>query len=177
MYCPGCATQNLEEVKFCRVCGINLASVQLALAEQSTTLPTRDSKIARLTANSLNHRRQGMKKVIEGTGLVAGSTLVGAALGIFSNQADWIMIWLVFGAWMAVIGMLSLATGIGKLIESKYLSRQVQQIDDAPLRMAPPTEFRKVAAPVTSPRLTPVTSVTEHTTELLNETPGQNGER
>jgi hypothetical protein len=175
MYCPGCGTQNLDEAKFCRVCGTNLATVALALTEHAPNLSNRDSKIARLNANSTLYRRQGMKKIIEGSGLVAASTLVGAALGVFSNQADWIMIWLIFGAWLAVFGVLSLAKGIGSLIESKYALKQIKEFGVESVAISPPTEFKSVASANTSPTLTPVTSVTEHTTKLLDEAQVQNG--
>ena len=169
MYCPGCATQNLDDAQFCRVCGTNLANVALALSDQNSNLSNRDQKSTRLSTNARNYRRQGINKLIEGCGLIAGSTLVGAALAIFSHKPDWIMIWLIFGAWLAVFGVLSLAKGIGNLIEWKYVLRELEKSSGVRMEMPVAAEFRGVAAPVTSPKLTPITSVTEHTTELLDE--------
>jgi len=169
MYCPGCATQNLDDAKFCRVCGTNLASVALALSEHNSNLSNRGQKSGRLSTNVRNLRRQGINKLIEGCGLIAGSTLVGAALAIFSNKPDWIMVWLIFGAWLAVFGVISIAKGIGNLIEWKYVLRELEEATSARLEMPVAAGFKDVAAPVTSPKLTPITSVTEHTTELLDE--------
>ncbi len=169
MYCPGCATPILEEAKFCRVCGINLAGVALSLSDQTPNLSNRDAEASRLSANARNHRRLAMKKLIEGGGLLSASTLVGAALGIFSNQKDWIMIWLIFGAWMGVVGVLFIAKAIESLIEARYTLNELQDHQAVP-EIHPAAEFKNIAAPVTSPRLTPVTSVTENTTQLLNDT-------
>ncbi len=32
MYCPKCGAQNAEDVKYCRVCGVNLSLVPKALS-------------------------------------------------------------------------------------------------------------------------------------------------
>ena len=174
MYCPGCATQNLDDAKFCRVCGTNLSAVALALSGQTSRVSKRD---ARTSTSPERYRRHGMNKLIEGTGLIAGSTLVGAALAIFSGKPDWIFIWLVFGAWLAVLGVMSIAKGIGGLIEWKYVSKELAQTEAARLEMPALAELNDVAAPITSPKLSPITSVTEHTTKLLDDAKVQNGKR
>ena len=104
MYCPGCATQNLDDAKFCRVCGTNLAAVAMALSDKGSQLSKHDRKSGRLRRDR-DYRRHGINKLIEGTGLIASSTLVGAALAIFSGKPDWVVIWMIFGAWLAVLGI------------------------------------------------------------------------
>jgi hypothetical protein len=171
MYCPGCGSQNLDDGKFCRVCGTNLANVALALSGETPRVSKRD---ARTSTSPEKYRRHGMNKLIEGTGLIAGSTLVLAALAIFSNKPDWIIIWVVFGAWLAVLGFLSIAKGISSLIEWKYTSKELAKAEGGRLEMPAVAELNDVAAPITSPKLTPITSVTEHTTKLLDEAKVQN---
>ena len=166
MYCPGCATQNVGEAKFCRGCGLNLTNVALAVTDQSSSISRPGSKRTQVSANS--KKGLAVKKLIEGSGLIAASTLVGAALGIFSNAKDWIVIWLVFGAWLAVVGTLSIAKGIGILIELKYFDEQFDEMGGEQ-EIAAPTNSELVAAPTNSLRLTPVASVTESTTQLLND--------
>jgi hypothetical protein len=80
----------------------------------------------------------------------------------------------VFGAWLAVLGFLSIAKGISNLIEWKYTSKELAKAEGGRLEMPAVAELNDVAAPITSPKLTPITSVTEHTTKLLDEAKVQN---
>ncbi len=174
MYCPGCATQNHDDAKFCRVCGTNLETVALALSGQDSHMSKRGDSSGRLSKDKRDYRRHAVNKLIEGTGLIVGSTLVGAALAIFSGKPDWIIIWMVFGAWLAVLGILSIGKGISSLIEWKYSSRELETSKEYS-EMLPPSDFKDIAAPITSPKLTPIPSVTENTTKLLDEAKIQNG--
>lgn len=114
MFCPRCAVQNLEGAKFCRACGTNFEMVALALAGQQ--LPSD----AEPHETWLQMRRRGVSSLVRASGLLGSSLLVGAALGLFSNQNDWIIIWMVFCGWMAVWGVFSMVSGVQALLESKY---------------------------------------------------------
>src|ERR1700675_869933 len=113
MYCPRCAAQNLETVKFCRVCGTNVETVALALAGQfdSVRNSSDDPKNSRAATTAFEKRSEGLKKIVRAAGLLGSSALVGAALALFSHEADWIVLWIIFGGWMACLGMLSLTSG------------------------------------------------------------------
>jgi len=148
---------------------LNLTNVALALSDQGVS--RKGAKLTKVSANS--KKRLAVKKLIEGSGLIAASTLLGAALGIFSNAKDWIVIWLVFGAWLAVVGTLSIAKGIGILIELKYFEEQFDEMNEDQQQIATPTESKLVGAPTNSLPLTPVASVTESTTQLLNDPTNQ----
>jgi uncharacterized membrane protein YvbJ len=94
MYCPRCATQNLEGAKFCRACGTNLETVALVLAQQLD--PAQSDKDAakkpKAGKNKLEKRSEGLTKIVRASGLIGASALVGAALALFSNKPDWIII-------------------------------------------------------------------------------------
>ena len=83
MYCPRCATQNLDGAKFCRACGTNLETVALALAQQlDPTHPSGDKDAAKKpkpSKNKLEKRSEGVTKIVRASGLIGASALVGAA--------------------------------------------------------------------------------------------------
>ena len=166
MYCPRCATPNLEGVKFCRACGTNLVTVALALEEQSSPLTKQDPPPDKIQDDWLSKRRYGMKKIVEGTGLISASTLLGAALGVFSHEPHWIIIWFVMVGWMAVIGVMALAYGIGSLLESRFIRRELMR-PETQLPVLTTRTNDPFSAPITSPKLS-APSVTDNTTELLN---------
>jgi hypothetical protein len=68
MFCPKCGAENPEDVRFCRVCGANLANV-LAFVEGS--LATEDEFVA--NENDVNLYSSGLRNIILGMGfLVTG---------------------------------------------------------------------------------------------------------
>src|SRR4029078_9321680 len=120
-----CATQNLDGAKFCRACGTNLETVALALAQldpaQSASAVTKKPKAAK---NKLEKRSEGVEKLVRATGLIGASAVVGAALAVFSNKPDWIIILMIFAVWMSCWGFIWLVSGIAALIESRFTPLQ-----------------------------------------------------
>src|SRR4029450_13362682 len=128
MYCPRCATQNLEGAKFCRACGTNLETVALALAQQlDPSLSDKDAaKKPKAAKKKLEKRREALMKMVRASGLIGASALVGAALALFSNKPDWIIVWMIFAGWMACWGVMLLVSGIAALIESGFTPLQAR---------------------------------------------------
>lgn len=115
-------------------------------------------------------RRDGVSKLIDGTGWIGASSIVGVALGLFSNTNDWIFVWLGLAAWMACVGIIQWSQGINKLIEARYLSREVKSAAaDAAFVSQQIGKGKPVALPEVSQtnELAHPRSVTDHTTELL----------
>ncbi|HKO99934.1 MAG TPA: zinc-ribbon domain-containing protein [Pyrinomonadaceae bacterium] len=169
MFCPRCATQNLDDVKFCRGCGTNLEIVSLALSGQQ--LPSKSNNESKETW--LQMRRRGVSSLVRATGLLGSSLLIGAALGLFSNQNDWIIIWMVFCGWMAVWGVFSLVSGVQALLESRYVREEVRETP-APAQLWNPAPPQQLPDAVSGLGTTIPTSVTEHTTRALAEPPAKN---
>jgi hypothetical protein len=173
MYCPRCATQNLDGAKFCRACGTNLETVALALAQQldPAQLDKDAAKKPKAAKNKLEKRSEGQTKIVRALGLFGASALVGAALALFSNKPDWIIIWMIFAGWMACWGVIWLVAGIAALIESRFMPLQAGHTagetvsPTRPLRSGDDQEMLPTSA---TPKLSLPPSVTEHTTELLN---------
>ena len=177
MYCPRCATQNLDDVKFCRACGTNLETVALALSGKK--LPTRPGtgkgkgEKSKPEKGWLEKRREGMDGIVKGIGLLGASLIIGVALGLFSNVPDWIIIWAGLAGWMACWGFISIVSGIGALAESRFLRRQLEQPTDltATQIIQTPSSSTQELPPDRSaaPKLSPPPSVTEQTTQPLSK--------
>lgn len=169
MFCPRCAAQNLDDAKFCRACGTNLETVALALADKYH--PVKSDKSQETFDSWLETRKEGINKIGKGTGWLVSSLLIGLALGLFSNAADWVIIWMCMVGWMAVLGIISIVTGTAALMESRFLRRQLEQPSGArtqPVLTLPAADRVMMNDALTSPMLKmPGSSVTEHTTTRL----------
>lgn len=171
MYCPRCATQNLDDAKFCRACGTNLETVALALNDQYHP-PNREANEEQAEKSWLEKRSEGTGKIVKGAGLLGASLLIGVALGLFSNQADWIIIWVGLVGWMACWGFIELTSGIHALYESGFMARQLKEkAAGTPLQSSPGAEPKRLPDAPTTNRLAIPPSVTERTTELLTNQP------
>lgn len=174
MYCPRCATQNLDDAKFCRACGTNLEAVALALINQyhPAQRGVDEDSIAKAEERWLEKRSEGTGKIVKGAGLLGASLLIGVALGLFSNQADWIIIWVGLVGWMACWGFIELTSGIHALFESRFMTRQMKQKTTGTAIQSSTGDDQKLLpdAPTTN-RLGIPPSVTERTTELLANQP------
>jgi zinc ribbon protein len=174
MYCPQCGAQNTDDTKYCRACGTNLGVVSLALSNP-------DQLVAAALENKgkdwLKKRREGISRLIKGSGLIGASGLVGVALGVFSNTNDWIFVWLGLASWMACWGIILWSQGINTLIESRFMRREFEDAShETAVRIT-----RELASgggkalgsintdATTTTKLAQASSVTEHTTELLNK--------
>jgi zinc-ribbon domain len=166
MYCPQCATRNTDDAKFCRACGTALEAVALALTNK---LPP--------SGAWLEKYGEGKHKAIRGAILLGAALLMAGVPALFIGVIfPLVMLWTVFFGWMAGWGVVSLASGVGEMVKSKTMLRQMEQFDGG-LTTTEPSELSSAAH---EPRMlddatgakpySPM-SVTEHTTELLGEQP------
>ena len=166
MYCPRCATQNTDNAKFCRTCGTDLEAVALVLTNKFP-----------LPGAWLEKYGESKHKVIMGAILLGAALLIGGVPALFIGVIfPLVMLWTVFFGWMAGWGIVSLASGVGEMVKSKTMLRQVKQFDSG-LTTTEPSELSSAAHEprmlddVTRAKPYPPLSVTEHTTELLGEQP------
>jgi hypothetical protein len=174
MYCPRCAAQNLDDVKFCRACGTNLETVALALSDQHhpAKLSKDEDEKPETEKSWLEKRREGMDGIVKGTGLMGASLLIGVALGLFSNAPDWIIIWAALAGWMACWGFISIVSGIGALAESRFMRRQLGKTASGSTAPAaqPLSSGHQVMLPdALDTHALPPPSVTEQTTRPLTK--------
>ena len=173
MYCPRCAAPNLDGAKFCRGCGTNLETVALALVDGGPSELKNKNEGIQIAKSSLEKRRLGVNKLIQGGGLLSASVLLGVALGVFSHDPDWIIIWLVLVGWMACFGVISIWAGVGALIESRFMLRQIGSAAAEPFvnTLDSLPADGGTLNPLDTAKLSSPGSITEHTTKLL---PNQN---
>ena len=121
MYCPKCATQNIDSARFCRSCGANLSLVPQAL---SGRLPEDPSlKVKRAVEGAIKRRRQpdlarGIRKAFLG---LAFLTIV-AALFLTRGSSGFGAIWLLIPAFLflgkgiaEIVSVLSAANGANQI--------------------------------------------------------------
>ena len=109
MYCPRCATQNIDSARFCRSCGANLSLVPQALSGRLPEDPS--DKVERAIKGAIARRREpnlarGIRRASVGFAFLA---IVVALLFTRSPSG--------FGAiWLLIPAFLLLGKGIGEII-------------------------------------------------------------
>lgn len=161
MYCPHCATPNTDSAKFCRVCGTNLEAVGLALSD-NRSFPIKSAGTAELTGNYdwLAKESAGKRSTVQGSVLLGVSLLIAMAAFIATRgRFVWFPIWTVFFGWVAGWGAISLALGLGRLIEAREMLRG---FDSRPENTVFLNAGNEGIPPVRA-------SITEHTTRHLEQ--------
>lgn len=156
MFCPKCASQNIEGAHFCRACGANISLVPQALTGQLPVAANEEP-----ARRGRRRRREptfdeGVRNVVMGFGFIA----VAIALALFGRSIGAQVWWF----WMLIPAFAMLGKGIAEIV-------RVNQLKTPP---APPVAQVSYAAPrevVASNNAgelrPPVASVTEGTTRHL----------
>lgn len=151
MYCPSCGTQNLDEaeIRFCRSCGADLRAISRAM---NRSLPVRLA--ASLDAYFENRFQQNLRNGV--LNLVAFLFLLVTGTGYLISG------WTGFGAFMLVLSVISVVTGIWDIwIYRRNLPRTAKQSQVADTN---PKQFRQ------GEQLSPsFGSISEQTTRRLND--------
>ena len=171
MYCPKCAAQNVDDVKFCRVCGTNLSLVPQALTGQLPEAPA-DHRHGRQRGRDREHGGppnigHGITKAFVGLGFL----MVALALSVSPAGRFW---WY----WMLIPAFGSLGKGIAEIVSFKYAQNQLQGQQNQPVSQPqltpPPSPMPRVRntgelePPPPAYNPLPPPSVTEGTTRHLD---------
>lgn len=161
MFCPKCATQNLEGASFCRSCGANISLIPQALAGQPLAPEVTDSQVGRRGRRrgkelSLDH---SFKNIFMGIAFLIVAIALSRSIG-----AGW---WF----WMLLPAFSMMGTGIAQYIRIKDQEKKrllvappaAQAFPDRPNYVPP----RNLSTPNTGEMKAPVPSVTEGTTRHL----------
>lgn len=159
MFCPKCATQNLEGASFCRVCGANISLVPQALTGQMVQQPQPEE----LVDDSYNPRRRGRPLTVE---LAFKNIFMGVAFGIIAIALSR-TIGATWWFWMLLPAFALMAKGVGQYVRLKERDKRAGLMPSHLPVMQPPQP-----TPPSLPRKTdelrpPVASVTEGTTRHL----------
>ena len=168
MYCPKCATQNVEDASFCRGCGANVSLVPQALTGHLPESTSVDG-IGRETTRRRRDESPNLSYAIV-------KTFVGIAfiLVALSVKNAWQMAGHLWWFWMLIPAAGSLGSGIAEFVRLNQGQKSNQltgsaymppAISNAPPRAAELPPRRSSSA---SEIYTP-SSVTENTTKLLDK--------
>jgi len=153
MFCPNCATQNLDGASFCRGCGANISLVSQALTGQMVQQPEAVSEEGR---RRHRHRRElSLENSFKNFFLGVAFLIIAIALSRTAMGFTW---WF----WMLLPAFSLMGTGIAQYIRLKEREKQAS--------LMPPPMTRAFPDQPRSPEKlrSPVTSVTEGTTRHLN---------
>ena len=159
MFCPKCATQNLDGASFCRSCGANISLVSHALQGQ---LPEANVEPDRESRRNRRHDKEprlehAFKSVFSGIAFL----LVAIALSFSFMGRGW---WF----WMLIPAFSMMGTGIAQYIRWKeHEKRRLEAGNFVQPSMQAPVHMPSLPARNTGELLAPPPSVTEGTTRHL----------
>src|SRR6202047_3787575 len=162
MFCPKCATQNVDGASFCRSCGANISLIPHALSGQLPTAKPDDDRDHDWRDDLRKRRRNRTPSIDAGIrNLVGGITfiVVSILVGLYS-PGGW-----TWWYWM----LIPASTFIGRGISDIVRSRQIKSADPATAQSQMPAGTRRENVPSlrTGELRSPVASVTEGTTRHL----------
>jgi hypothetical protein len=156
MYCPSCGTENDREVKFCRICGVNLSLVPQALTGQLPQAPSgrRDRKRDR-------HHTPSIESAIRT--IFAGLGFLFAAFGVFF----WGPAGRIWWFWMLIPAFGTLGKGVSEYFAVKNQEQKFPQPANQQT-ISPPPATVDMRPRTTGEMLQSPPSVTESTTKLFD---------
>jgi hypothetical protein len=163
MFCPKCATQNLDAAKFCRSCGANVSLIPQALSGQLPQAVEND-----LEYDGRGRRRRGRREAsLDGAfrNAFMGIAFVLVALALSRIGAGW---WF----WMLIPAFSMMGTGVAQYIrlkENKNRAFPTGSFSQPSLQppLQPPTHVGSFPTRNTGELVPPPPSVTEGTTRHL----------
>ncbi len=164
MFCPQCATKNLEGASFCRTCGANISLVPQALNGQILTQPDNAEEfLSRRERRRRRHDRDvGLDQVFRNIFMGIAFIVVAVALSQSVVGRTW-WFWMLFPAFSMM------GTGVAQYIRLRERERRAA-LNVPPAQAAFPNrpgEPQPISAPQTGELRQPVPSVTEGTTRHL----------
>ncbi len=151
MFCPKCATQNLEGASFCRTCGANISLIPQALTGQLTQTAEQSPAQGRRRG----HREVTIEQAIKTFFMGVAFLIVAIALSRSPIGALW---WF----WMLLPAFIFMGAGIGQYVRLKERQKE-------PPLVSPPPAANRFPQHERNPDelMPPVPSVTEGTTRHL----------
>jgi hypothetical protein len=156
MFCPKCATQNVEGVSFCRSCGANISLIPRALSGQ---LPTSNQEDIGRRLRRKGRREpsldDGNRHLMMGLAFIVVSILVGKY-----SPGGW-----TWWYWMLIPAFTFLGRGISDIVRVRQIKTVAPTFEQP--QMSAGTRPQSLPVQRTGELMTPVPSVTEGTTRHL----------
>ena len=155
MFCPKCATQNVDGASFCRSCGANISLVSQALEGKLPEEPAACDEFG------FRRKRKGEPSLDN----AVRSLMMGVAFAIISvlvskySPGGW-----TWWYWLLIPAAISFSRGISGLMRLKQIKGQTASFASPQINSVRPTQL---PVPRTGELMTPAPSVTEGTTRHL----------
>ena len=151
MFCPKCATQNLDGASFCRTCGANISLVPQALTGQLANVPAEE-------VSDRRRRRHRGELTLEQSfkNMFMGVAFLLIAIVLSRSPFGW-----TWWMWMLIPAFVMMGTGIAQYIRIKEKNKQ-SALQAPPVGRAFPERPRNP-----DELMAPAPSVTEGTTRHL----------
>jgi hypothetical protein len=165
MFCPKCATQNLDGARFCRSCGLDISLIPQAMTGRGNAAEPPD-EIEDDDRASRRERRRGKKPSLEegirGIFGGIGFMVVAIILGFSRFARGW---WF----WLFIPAFFILGNGIAEYVRAKNAQRDLPapQPDQTPAAMPRGSYASGLPPRQTGELVPPPPSVTEGTTRHL----------
>lgn len=157
MFCPKCATQNVDGASFCRSCGANVSLIPQALSGQLPTAPANE-----YVERAFGRKRRkepslddGIRHLMMGIAFVVVSVLIGKY-----SPGGW-----TWWYWMLIPAATFLGRGISDIVRSRQTKAGAPKFEQPQMSAGALPQSLPVAR--TGELMTPVPSVTEGTTRHL----------
>jgi hypothetical protein len=166
MFCPKCATQNVDGASFCRSCGANISLIPSALSGQLPAAQEDDSdRRSRRKQKREPSLDEGIKHLMMGVGFVVVSILISKY-----SPGGW-----TWWYWMLIPAFTFFGKGLSEIIRARQLKTSAPSVVQP--QIPPAMRQDSFPAPRTGELRPAVPSVTEGTTRHLGtEAPTQHFE-
>ena len=160
MFCPKCATQNIDGASFCRACGANISLVPQALTGQLT-----EAKSADYSDRFSRRRRkrgeptldQGIRSLMMGIGFIVVSVMVD-----LYSPAGW-----TWWYWLLIPAFAMLGRGVSEIVRAKQAKGEIKTAQVQPSQLGGGNFGPTLPDRRTAELRPPIPSVTEGTTRHL----------
>lgn len=158
MFCPKCATQNLDGASFCRVCGANISLVPQAISGQ---LQVENEGACGITSRRRRGKEVGLDSAFRSAFMGLGFLFVSIALSFSAVGRGW---WF----WMLIPAFSMMGTGVAQYIRFKDQEKKALANGSARQPMfQQPTQVGSLPRRNTGELLPTPPSITEGTTRHL----------
>jgi hypothetical protein len=162
MFCPKCATQNLEGASFCRACGANISLIPQALSGQLPRVADDDDVVMGRRGRRRDGRKLSLDHAFKNIFMGIAFLIICISLAFSRMGGGW---WF----WMLIPAFSMMGTGIAQYIRIREREKQAflppRNVNDQPLM--PSARVDAFPARRTGELVAPPPSVTEGTTRHL----------
>jgi zinc-ribbon domain len=166
MFCPKCATQNVDNARFCRACGSDISLVPAALTGRIPQAPAVIEDEDELRSHRRSRRRRKKEptyeKAFENLGVGLAFLIISTVIALFVPSGRFWWFWLLIPTFAC------LGEGLGQLIRLRRELSPATMSDSTP-ELSSSGTAGELPPPVrgTSEIMAPPPSVTEGTTRHL----------